>query len=373
MVVKIASQAVKSLASGTKFRTKKALGIATAPTFLVYQLTNNCNSRCQMCSIWKKKSENELTAKDIQKLVKTRLFSKIRWMNLTGGEPFTRTDIVGIVKSLTKLPQLEGIAIPTNGYLTEKILRETEEILKILPMTTYLSITCSIDGFEKTHEAMRGVPGAFNRVNATLDGLLEMKKRHKNFNVGVQPTITKLNINEIEKFYNEMRKKVNVGYAVMLTSKGYYGNTASKIALTDRDKEKVAGILSRAMKNDPQYAFYYENLINMFKTQKRDFGCLAGHLTVYMDPHGNLSPCPILSGNSRYSFGMAGEDVWFEEKGDGIRKNLKSEPICKHCSLMCDLINVAKVDFFEFAGFMFLHPRTTARLAGKLKDIGAFI
>jgi Fe-coproporphyrin III synthase len=372
-MLKVGSQVVKSLASGTRFSAKKAFGIASAPTFLVFQLTNNCNSRCQMCSIWKKKSDNELSAKDIEKLAKTRLFSSVRWMNLTGGEPFTRPDIVQVVKALSKLPKLEGIAIPTNGYLTEKILRETEEILRILPKSAYLSITCSIDGFEKTHEAMRGVPGAFQRANATLDGLLEIRKKHRNFNVGVQPTITKLNIGEIEKFYEQMRKKVNVGYAVMLTSKGYYGNVGNKIALTDRDKEKVSGILSRAMKNDPQYAFYYKNLIDLFRTKRRNFGCLAGHLTVYMDPHGNLSPCPILSGNSRYSFGEAGKDSWFDGKGTEIRSNLKSEPICKHCSLMCDLINVAKVDFFEFAGFMFMNPKVLVRLTRKLKDIGAFV
>ncbi len=358
---------LQGIGTGIEYHVKKSLDINQYPTFMIYQFTNNCNSRCMMCNIWKKKSEGELKTEDIEKLSRNRQFSGIRWINLTGGEPFMRDDIDTAVKHLSKLPSLEGIAIPSNGFLTKRIVEKAEKMLGHMK-GKFLSITLSIDGFEKTHEKIRGVPGAYKKVTATLDGLLKLKKRYPNFNVGIQPTISKANLAEIPRFYREMKKKTkSIGFAVMLTSEGYYDNQNSEIALSREDKKKIARFFRKILKNDPQYGFYYTKLIDMFETGKRNFGCLAGYITLFMDPFGKISPCPVLSANKRYDFGNVNDNFWFTKKAARIKRQLKKERICESCSMMCDFINVAKVEFFEHAAFMAMHPEILYRLFKKIK------
>jgi len=360
--------ALQGTASGLGYRMRKNLNKHQYPTFLVYQLTNACNSRCRMCNIWQKDTKGELRLDEITSVFRNKMFSKLRWINLTGGEPFLRSDIVDVVKILAQMQKMEGIAIPSNGFNTAKILRDVKKILKILKKNQFLSITLSIDGFEKTHDDIRGVPGAYKKVMKTFRELQKIK--NKNFNVGVQPTISKRNLDEIEDFYADMKKTTkSIGYAVMLTSEGYYDNTDSDLSLSKTDKKKVAGILKRAIKQDPQYGFYYSKLIQMFSTGVRDFGCLGGYLTVYMDPKGNISPCPVLSSDKRYTFGSAKQgNIIFSKKSTLIRNQLKTEPACEKCSMMCDFINFAKVEFIEHSIFMLQNPKLLNAILKKAKN-----
>jgi len=357
------------IVTGINYHMKHLLNNNQYPTFLIYQLTDNCNSRCLMCNIWKKKPAGELTKDEIKNIYKKKSFSRLRWVNLTGGEPFIRKDIVDIVKIISRLPEFEGVAIPSNGILTKKIVNDTNKILDFLPKEKFLSITLSIDGFEKTHDEIRGVPGAYKKVVKTLEELTMLMKKHPNFNVGVQPTITKKNLPEIDKFYRFMKKKTSsIGFAIMLTSEGYYDNIDSDVALTKQDKKWIERFLKRIIKEDPQYGFYYSKLIDMFQTGKRGFGCLAGYITMYMDSFGDISPCPVLSSDKRYLFGNIKKDnVWFSKKSKVIKKNLKNEEICRKCTMMCDFINVAKVEFFEHASFMMLHPNILINLFKKIR------
>ncbi|MFW6014545.1 MAG: radical SAM protein [Candidatus Nanoarchaeia archaeon] len=367
MLLKTMSVTLKGAVSGVSYRFKKLLNMPQYPTFLIYHLTNQCNSRCIMCNIWQKKADGELTTEQIGRILGSKTFSKLRWINLTGGEPMLRKDVVDVVKILNTLPKLEGIAIPSNGFATDLVVRRAKEMLASLDKNKFLSITLSIDGFAQTHEKIRGVKDAYKKVTKTLDELKKLEKQYKNFNVGVQPTISKINLHEIEDFYKEMKKKTkNIGFAVVLESEGYYDNKNSPATLTSEDKKYVAKFLRKVMHEQPQYSFYYSKLIEMFDGSHRNFGCLAGYITLYMDPFGNIFPCPVLSANKKYHMGNLAKnpDVWFENKN--IRQRLKYEKECKHCTMMCDLINMAKVEFWEHSFFMLQHPKIAKKLTKKI-------
>ena len=374
MNLKIFKLLFDGLKTGSKYHLDYHANKNMYPTFLAYQITDSCNSRCQMCNIWEKKPKNELSSAEIEEVFSSRLFSKLRWLNLTGGEPFMRSDVFEIIQILNKLPKLEGIAIPSNGFLTKRIVEVVEKSLKILGKKKFLSVTLSIDGFEETHDEIRGVPGAYKKVMATLDELLKLKKRYKNFNVGVQPTISKKNIKEIEEFYEFMKenKTQNVGFAVTMSSDGYYGNLGTKLELDKKDKKKVERFFKKIIVNDPQYAFYYLKLIDMFKTGRRNFLWLGGFLSLFMNPNGDLSPCPILSEDKDFYFGNGNSNAhyaWFSKRATKIKRHLKNESVCKKCQMMCDFINVAKVEFYSFGFFMMQHPVIFSKFMKKIKNM----
>src|SRR5690349_11887398 len=68
------------------------------PIDAVIAVTYKCNSKCIMCNIWKEQPQNELSSHDFLKLPKT-----LKDINITGGEPFLRKDLVDIAYNLTML------------------------------------------------------------------------------------------------------------------------------------------------------------------------------------------------------------------------------------------------------------------------------
>jgi MoaA/NifB/PqqE/SkfB family radical SAM enzyme len=78
--------------------------------------TYRCINKCVMCNIWNypTKIEEEFKPQVLEKL------PKLKFANITGGEPFLREDIEKIVSILLK--KADRVVISTNGYFTEKIV-----------------------------------------------------------------------------------------------------------------------------------------------------------------------------------------------------------------------------------------------------------
>ena len=76
-------------------------------------VTYRCNARCSMCNRYKapSKPEEEISIETIKKL------PKMYFTNITGGEPFIRTDLKDIVRELYK--KSDRIVISTNNGLSE--------------------------------------------------------------------------------------------------------------------------------------------------------------------------------------------------------------------------------------------------------------
>ena len=136
-------------------------------------VTYRCNARCNMCSRFKAPSrpEEELTLETIRKL------PQMYFTNITGGEPFIRTDLKEIVAELYK--KSDRIVISTNGFFTERIIDLCLEFPKV-------GIRISIEGLEQANNEIRGLPDGFNRGYTTLKKLVEMGMKDVGFGMTVQ-------------------------------------------------------------------------------------------------------------------------------------------------------------------------------------------
>ena len=76
-------------------------------------VTYRCNARCSMCNRYKapSKPEEEISIETIKKL------PKMYFTNITGGEPFIRTDLKDIVRELYKKRLLPLIRFLNTHYL----------------------------------------------------------------------------------------------------------------------------------------------------------------------------------------------------------------------------------------------------------------
>jgi MoaA/NifB/PqqE/SkfB family radical SAM enzyme len=113
-------------------------------------VTYRCNARCSMCNRYKapSKPEEEISIETIRKL------PKMYFTNITGGEPFIRTDLPDIVRELYK--KSDRIVISTNGFFTDRIVALAKEFPQI-------GIRISIEGLEKTNNEIRGLENGYQR------------------------------------------------------------------------------------------------------------------------------------------------------------------------------------------------------------------
>ena len=161
------------------------------PNCFIFFVTSKCNSRCKTCFYWKNlNKKNDLSLEEIQKISKG--LDKILWLHLSGGEPFLRNDLSKICSIFIKNNQTHNIAIPTNCLLPDIVLNQTEEILKDNPGIN-LNLLLSIDGFEKTHDSIRGVKGNFKKAIYVEKKLFELKKEYPNLSTMICTVVNKQN------------------------------------------------------------------------------------------------------------------------------------------------------------------------------------
>ena len=95
------------------------------PTDMCIIVTYRCPMQCRMCNIWKNPTEKD---KEITPMEMERL-PKVKFINITGGEPFVREDLEDIVKvAFKKSPR---VVISTSGWFEERIIRLAEKFPKI--------------------------------------------------------------------------------------------------------------------------------------------------------------------------------------------------------------------------------------------------
>jgi len=94
-------------------------------------VTDQCNFRCIYCMpeegmIFQPRNEI-LTFDEITRLVRIVNELGISKLRLTGGEPTIRKDLPVLVRMLSDLPEVQDLAMTTNGFLLKKMSRELYE------------------------------------------------------------------------------------------------------------------------------------------------------------------------------------------------------------------------------------------------------
>ena len=79
-------------------------------------VTYRCNAKCYMCHTWQHPSKKE---DEFSHELVNRIPDGLKFINITGGEPFLRNDLDQIIQF--ELTRTERLVISTNGYFTKKL------------------------------------------------------------------------------------------------------------------------------------------------------------------------------------------------------------------------------------------------------------
>ena len=178
------------------------------PLTLTYSVTSACQSLCKSCNIGlvyqknpKEMLKGDMTIDEVEKIFKS--IGHVYFFNISGGEPFLRTDIVKIAELACKHLTPKVIHTPTNALMPSVIERKTREILDMMRQNGYedviFTIKPSYDGIGKQHDHIRGVQGNYEKLMDTLHRLIELRKEYKNLHVGLGTVISKMNMKEVDK------------------------------------------------------------------------------------------------------------------------------------------------------------------------------
>ena len=178
------------------------------PISLVHFITNRCNARCSFCFIDfdnPKTFQGELSLEEIDKLTKN-LGKSLLNVNLTGGEPFARKDIIDIAKSYLRNSTVQSIYITTNASLPDRIEKFAKEISSFSPETE-LSFQISIDDFPENHDRVRKVKNIFNNCIETYKILKNLGPK---INPVVSITVTDENCDNIKEIFKYLHEDCKI-------------------------------------------------------------------------------------------------------------------------------------------------------------------
>ncbi|MBI5018957.1 radical SAM protein [Candidatus Gottesmanbacteria bacterium] len=259
-----------------------------APTSAIIAITLNCNSRCIMCDIWKNKIPNELPAEYYKKLP-----SSLKDINITGGEPFLRQDIVEIVRNMREAAPNARFIMNTNGFMPHMVKKHLPKILEIDPNFAF---RVSIDGIGEAHDAIRRIPGGYKKILESLRIAKEVGAK----DLGIAFTLIDQNVDELPKV-QKLADDLGVEFSMTVATNSviYFGSGKENLRpknperLEFRLKEAAKIHLTRMSPKELMRGWFIKRLISFVQTGKRALVCDAGTGFFYMDSLGSVYTCHL--------------------------------------------------------------------------------
>lgn len=139
-----------------------------------------CNCRCLMCDIWKTTGRNQLSPDEVRSWsAEWRRFG-VRRVVLSGGEPLLHPGFVPVCEALRDA----GVrtTLLSTGLLLE---RNASDVARLVD-----DVIVSLDGPREIHDAIRRVPGAFDRL---ADGVKALADAAPGLPVSARSTVQRAN------------------------------------------------------------------------------------------------------------------------------------------------------------------------------------
>lgn len=340
------------------------------PQFLVLPATYRCNLKCNSCSCPEQAAEvGELDLSQIDKCLSnlsSRKKSPLEIVNLTGGEPFLRDDLVAIVGLLVNYGARQ-MGISSNGLLVEKTVSTFEALLKTYPDLSW-SIQLSVDGPEFVHNAIRGNPKSFSAVLRTVDRLLELRGQYS-FGLSTNLTISRKNISSIKDYEHFMEERFgnSLGrqYTFAVESDLYINSEQAAIQDQFRDEDYLDALRKVAIwlyrEKGDLFAF---DVYLMSHGYRRFTPCVFQGGGYFLEPTGDIYKCSITR-QALVGTGLAPGEFSLDAAAGALEK-IREE--CFFCANNCGNYQRSS-GIYDFLRSEFVKTRKRIYLASGFGDI----
>jgi MoaA/NifB/PqqE/SkfB family radical SAM enzyme len=318
-----------------------------------FAITYRCNSRCSTCSIWKNgdQTSGELTLREIMGFFESEkdFLSEVKSVQLTGGEPFLRPDIVSIAESIWRNIPGAFIWIATNALLSDVVVSETEEMLDI-PGRGGLGVTVSVDGIGKTHDSQRGVDGGYEKALLTLARLSEIRRWNHDMSLSVGMTLTPLNQGEITAVRHVAEARgADFTIRPANVSELYYRNEPivggwdMEVIRQGLRGVEEAYIRNRGVRGAASVISYLRRIPSYISKGVRGIQCTAGSSSFFLDPKGAVYPCLFVETKIGEIKEAPLSESWKSIEAEVIRRRIRGGH-CSGCWVECEAMREVRRD-----------------------------
>jgi MoaA/NifB/PqqE/SkfB family radical SAM enzyme len=163
---------------------------------VIFFVTSHCNATCDSCFYWDELNrKGDLSWQEIVRLSETAPRFTDLWFS--GGEPTLRRELPEIIDLFVRNNGVSHINLPTNGLKPGRILEVVDHCLGVNPHLE-IHVNIALDGLRDSHDAMRGVPGNFDKAIESARRMRRLKPLFgQRLRVHFNTVITRDNMDEI--------------------------------------------------------------------------------------------------------------------------------------------------------------------------------
>lgn len=302
--------------------------------YLMFKMTNYCNSDCAYCSHAVNSKSNEKKSQipfhTIQRTIREAGGLGASAMSINGGEPLLMPFVEEVVteavsQKITPVLMTNGLLLPGKWEgLAERGLRY---------------IILSFDSLNpEVFEKQRGVK--YEDAYRGLEAAVEMMKKYPDAQIHVTAVLTRENMNELPGFVREMSGR---GICVQISPYHHYNpHQPDHLSIADRaEAQRITDILldlkAEGYKIGNSSGFL-AHVPSFFADKKRipdGYHCLVGYTNLFIDAYMNARPCWASCFEPVGNIGRESlKEIWYGDKMRKYRRQmLRSE--CEGCWYLC--------------------------------------
>ncbi|PZD72364.1 Sporulation killing factor maturation protein SkfB [Acaryochloris thomasi RCC1774] len=287
------------------------------PTVVNLLVNDTCNSRCQMCLIWKNKKSKEISPSELSIVLLDPLFSDIKYIGVSGGEPTLRSDLSEIFEVIcTKKPKILGAGLITNGIIENSVRQKVLDCAEVCnSYDVDFNLMISLDGISEIHDVVRGRKGNFN----TATSLLDFFHNETGINTSFGCTISASNALYVDELLDYAISKGIYGRfrVAEFIDRLYNAEQSQFIRAFDDVTSYHLGLfffrLEHAFETDEIYKKTYRNIRKMLTEGKpRQIGCPYQSNAVVLASSGDLLYCSPKSPVLGNSLNESASNIYFQ-------------------------------------------------------------
>lgn len=302
--------------------------------YLLFKMTNHCNSDCEYCShrisniANEKKSDIPFSL--IKKTIEDAAGLGAAAVAINGGEPLLMPEIYDILQVIIDCHMVP--VLMTNGTLLPGMWDK-------LGAMGLKYVIISFDSIHKDiYEKQRGI--SFAKALSGLDAAVNMMKKYDGVHVHVSAVLTRDNQDDFIELVKYMTGR---GIATQISPYHHFNpHEEDTISIEDREKCRALADELLRMKREgyliASSAGFIEHLPDFFGRKKRvpdDYHCLIGYTNLFVDAYMNVRPCwdwcfqPL--GNLQET---TLKEIWTSERMQNDRQKML-RCMCGGCWYMC--------------------------------------
>lgn len=314
-------------------------------------LTNICNLKCRMCSIWTDGEKKTLTLGQVKSFVDA-FTPGLCYLSFSGGEPLLVDKLLDMIAYAAE--RIAYVHLVTNGLLLDG------PVVTELAKAGLSEISISLDGDREWHNFVRGNPKSFD---GALNAIETVKRYAPAMKIVVNSVLFPEAPHQVEKALG-LTCRLGVQHKVQpVNTHFHFDGARSKpagIRFEALDPKRMQALLRR-LANQPhlvnsrayikQIPDYFERRLKCPLIRPR---CLLPHFFVEANAYGKLSPCMVATG---WQGGMLSIDNDLRRKAKANayieeKKRLEKCRLCDRSMYICywePMISFPITNFVKFS------------------------